>query len=905
MCGRGRRKLKDKSEKELNDGFEDWKGYMAAKQAKLLDQFHTNTVEKISAIFSGVHILVNGLTHPPAAELKALMAAHGGEYHMYQSSTTTHIIASNLPNVKIKHLGAVPVVKPAWITESIALNKLLDYRRYLLYTNQSRLQPALNFPIATNDKSFPKKQGSDDSSVDTKAELKVTKTASDPRFLEEFYNNSRLHLISTLGAEFKQLVSQLREKSCGQFLGREKLKAKSESNLPTPKSVVMHIDMDCFFVSVGLRKHPELRGQPVAITHARSGVINSSDPTRQTIREQEFALYEELLPEGTASRVANIKEKIDGLASMSEIASCSYEAREFGIKNGMFMGQAIKLCPNLKTLPYDFEGYKEVSNTLYHTVASYTLDIEAVSCDEMYVDVRQVLQDTGLAVQEWATHIRTEIMDITGCPCSTGFGANRLQARLATRKAKPAGQYYLEPDDVESYMSEISLADLPGVGRATLAKLAHLGFNTCGDLQQRGSVRLLQSELGAKLGERVWEQAHGQDSKPLDFNHERKSVSAEVNYGIRFKMKEECYNFLQSLSVEVFSRLSEINMKARGLTLKLLVRAEGAPVETAKFLGHGVCDAITKSSMSNLLYSNSDIIYKEAKVIYDKLNVAFGELRGVGIQLTKLEKTAPINKALSNFLRGGALKKDSNSSENASLNVKVVVPTGEVNTSSAKTSINKLKGRGAKKKVEKKLITNKTMMSFLTTAKPTDNAQSLVKTSSHHQALRVESSKKPHNSFIDMEVLKELPDDIRREVMREYGLELKDLNPKEISCRDINESASTSINEVTPAKNASPFANKPWEQVKEGIKMWIRTEAEPSSVDAEMLANYLKDLALGRHIEILQSAFNFLYRTFSGLSCTWHKVYYALVNGVQQGMVARYGKTLYIAKSDFSCCHNQ
>lgn len=60
----------------------------------------------------------------------------------------------------------------------------------------------------------------------------------------------------------------------------------------------MHIDMDCFFVSVGLRNHPEFKGRPVAITHARSGVINSNDPTRQALRDQEFALYEERLPEG-------------------------------------------------------------------------------------------------------------------------------------------------------------------------------------------------------------------------------------------------------------------------------------------------------------------------------------------------------------------------------------------------------------------------------------------------------------------------------------------------------------------------------------------------------------------------------------------------------------------------------
>lgn len=113
----------------------------------------------------------------------------------------------------------MPIVKPAWITESIALNKLLDYRRYLLYTNQSRLQPALNFPVVNKSSDF---DSIDDLNINQN-NSKVTKTASDPRFLEEFYSNSRLHLISTLGAEFKQLIGQLREKSNGEFMGRKKL----------------------------------------------------------------------------------------------------------------------------------------------------------------------------------------------------------------------------------------------------------------------------------------------------------------------------------------------------------------------------------------------------------------------------------------------------------------------------------------------------------------------------------------------------------------------------------------------------------------------------------------------------------------------------------------------------------
>ncbi|KAJ8916576.1 hypothetical protein NQ315_000220 [Exocentrus adspersus] len=381
-CSRRGRTKKSNNEDEDN-GFAAWGGYMEAKKAKLLDQFHSSEVEKISDIFKGVAIHVNGLTKPPADELKKSMAAHGGVFHMYQ----------------IKHLGTVPIVKPAWISDSIALGKLLDYRRYLLYTNQSITQPKIGFPVI--EKAAPGESAPSASTANQRRG--PTKTAADPKFLEEFYNNSRLHLISTLGAEFKQLVGQMRDKSDGRFPGKEKLLAKGKiSTHVLPSSVIMHIDMDCFFVSVGLRNHPELRGQPVAITHARSGQISNNCPERTASREQEFALYADRLPEGTTSRVATI----DVNSSMSEIASCSYEARKCGVRNGMFLGQAVKLCPELKTLPYDFEGYKEVSNTLYKTIASYTLDIEAVSCDEMYVDVSGILQETGLTVEEWATHIR-------------------------------------------------------------------------------------------------------------------------------------------------------------------------------------------------------------------------------------------------------------------------------------------------------------------------------------------------------------------------------------------------------------------------------------------------------------------------------------------------------------------
>lgn len=300
------------------------------------------------------------------------------------------------------------------------------------------------------------------------ASCTVTSMSSkNPQFLTEFFSNSRLHHIATMGAIFKDYINDLRDKSNGKFPGLEALRKKSHNKHCNPgisknandsdsdddflngtdekcnsmsrpispilckkKPIIMHIDMDCFFVSVGLRNHPELRGFPVAVAHSKGNKHGSSES--------------------------------DEHGSMSEVASCSYEARQAGVKNGMFLGQALKLCPNLKTIRYDFEGYKVVSYSLYDTIASYTLDIEAVSCDEMYVDCTKILEASGLSPMDFASILRNEIKQKTGCPVSTGFGENKLLARLATKKAKPDGQFHLVGTKAINFIRTLNVRDLPG-----------------------------------------------------------------------------------------------------------------------------------------------------------------------------------------------------------------------------------------------------------------------------------------------------------------------------------------------------------------------------------------------------------------------------------------------------------
>lgn len=123
----------------------------------------------------------------------------------------------------------------------------------------------------------------------------------------------------------------------------------------------------------------------------------------------------------------------------------------------------------------------QVSKKMYRTFLRFTTIIQVVSCDEALLDISSLVKNlkaanlsTAQAVDTISAAIRKEIFDVTGCPCSTGVGENILLAKLATRKAKPNGQFYLAPHLVASFLAELPVKQLPGVGRALAGKLKSL-----------------------------------------------------------------------------------------------------------------------------------------------------------------------------------------------------------------------------------------------------------------------------------------------------------------------------------------------------------------------------------------------------------------------------------------------
>jgi DNA repair protein REV1 len=422
-----------------------------------------------------------------------------------------------------------------------------------------------------------------------------------PDFINQFYRESRLHHLSTWKAELKaQLQGAAQE--------RASARRSAKKRAPGARRYIMHVDFDSFFAAVSIRKHPELADKPVAVAH--------------------------------------------GTGPGSEIASCNYPARAFGLRNGMWMKGALEKCPELKVLPYDFPAYEEASKKFYESILDTDGIVQSVSIDEALVDITAHCLDAvgsdGRGISEgsiWreqevadtlAQNLRQSIREKTGCDVSIGIGGNILQAKLALRKAKPAGQFQLKPEDVLDYVGGLTVQELPGVAYSLGAKLEELDVKFVKDIRELSKERLT-AHLGPKTGAKLWDYARGFDTTEVGEQSVRKSVSAEINWGIRFVSQSQAEEFVQSLCDELHRRLLENAVKGKQLTMRIMRRAADAPLEPAKHLGHGKCDTFNKSITLGVATNASEILGKEAISILRSFKFSPGDLRGLGVQMTKLE----------------------------------------------------------------------------------------------------------------------------------------------------------------------------------------------------------------------------------------------------------------------------
>ena len=460
-----------------------------------------------------------------------------------------------------------------------------------------------NSPDIQNSKSvIPRIPTAEEHNALLLADPRVRKsTVVNPEFLKQYYEESRLHHLSAWKADLKSRLQKLAaEKTSSQ--------RSKETSLSGSRRYILHVDFDSFFASVSLKKFPQYVDKPVVVAH--------------------------------------------GGGAGSEIASCNYPARKFGIKNGMWMKHAQKMCPDLKVLPYDFPSYENASRDFYDAIIDTGGIVQSVSVDEALVDVsaRCIAAGghNGKGIHEgsiWreqaeadkiATNLRDNIREKTGCAVSIGIGGNILLAKVALRKAKPAGQYHIKPEEVLDFLGSLTLQELPGVAYSIGGKLEEIGVKYVKDVRELSKERMITT-LGPKTGEKIWDYSRGIDRTAVGEQVIRKSVSAEVNWGIRFVTQDQAEEFIQSLCEELHKRLIMEQVKGRQLTIKIMRRAPDAPLDPPKHLGHGKCDTYNKSLILGVATNDQEILGREAISILRGFGFSPGELRGLGVQMQRLE----------------------------------------------------------------------------------------------------------------------------------------------------------------------------------------------------------------------------------------------------------------------------
>jgi DNA polymerase-4 len=246
---------------------------------------------------------------------------------------------------------------------------------------------------------------------------------------------------------------------------------------------ILHIDMDAFYASVEQRDRPELRGKPVAVGGA---------------------------PE-----------------SRGVVAAASYEARTFGVRSAMPMSRAVRLCPELVIVPSDFAKYRSVSSRIFVLYREVTPLVEPLSLDEAYLDVTENAWGEPLAV-EVAKRLKAEIRETTGLTASAGVAPNKFLAKIASGWRKPDGLTVVAPERIESFLHQLPVEALWGVGPATAKRLRERGIQKLVDVRT-ADPEVLRAAVGS-MTEWLQKLAAGEDDRAVVPNRPSKSSSSECTY---------------------------------------------------------------------------------------------------------------------------------------------------------------------------------------------------------------------------------------------------------------------------------------------------------------------------------------------------------------------------------------
>lgn len=297
---------------------------------------------------------------------------------------------------------------------------------------------------------------------------------------------------------------------------------------------IIHCDADCFYAAVEIRDNPALAGLPIAIG-------------------------------GTSGR--------------GVVATCSYEARAFGVRSAMPVSEALRLCPHLELLATDMPRYQAVSRQLMTILREFTHLVEPLSLDEAYLDVTGSERYQGSATL-MARAIRERVRQELGITVSAGVAPNKFLAKVASDWNKPDGLCVVTPEEVADFVAALPVEKLAGVGPRTAERLHELGIRTCEQLRDWSEMAL--RERFGRHGARLFSMARGEDDRPVAISRPRKSISVETTYSRNLETLAQCQSALDQLVSDLHRRMARKSIDGTGATAmeKLFVKLRFADFET-------------------------------------------------------------------------------------------------------------------------------------------------------------------------------------------------------------------------------------------------------------------------------------------------------------------------------------
>ncbi|HQC06990.1 MAG TPA: DNA polymerase IV [Kaistella chaponensis] len=333
---------------------------------------------------------------------------------------------------------------------------------------------------------------------------------------------------------------------------------------------IVHMDLDTFFVSCERLQESKLNGIPVIIGGGDRGVV----------------------------------------------ASCSYEARYFGVRSAMPIKMALKLCPDAKIIRGDYERYSKFSKEVTEIIQEKVPVLEKASIDEFYMDLSGMDQFFGC--YQWTKEIAESVTKNTGLPISFALSTNKTVSKIGTGESKPVGRFEIPAKNINSFLNPLSIRKIPMVGEVTFQLLSRVGIRKIQTLAEM-PVLVLQQMIG-KNGAELWKKANGIDLNPVIPYSERKSLSKEHTFTNDtmdiFEIKRLISEMAESLAYQL--------RQEKWLTSTVVLKIRYANFDT-------------ETKQMKISYTSIDhTLARVALDLFEKLYTRRMRLRLVGLRFTNL-----------------------------------------------------------------------------------------------------------------------------------------------------------------------------------------------------------------------------------------------------------------------------